>query len=94
MQPQRANNMGIQKITVPELCGVAIPTNQRELMKMIQMKNRLNAAKSATNPEDPKFIKQEQERENVERKLMEFEDYTFKPEGFIRFKRILDTLNR
>eukprot|EP00598_Pedospumella_elongata_P014145 CAMPEP_0184992258 /NCGR_PEP_ID=MMETSP1098-20130426/40493_1 /TAXON_ID=89044 /ORGANISM="Spumella elongata, Strain CCAP 955/1" /LENGTH=1255 /DNA_ID=CAMNT_0027517835 /DNA_START=84 /DNA_END=3851 /DNA_ORIENTATION=- len=76
------------KASIPEGFGVAIPSNPQDLLKFIQQQHKKNLNK--VNKQSDiigRAQKQEQQREIYENKLMEFEDFIFKPEGAERLQR-------
>lgn len=78
---------------VPEGFGIAIPSNPGDLLKLIQQQHKRNLHK--VNKQSDiigRAQKQEQQREMFEGKLMEFEDYIYKPEGSERLSRHLENL--
>ena len=81
------------KVAVPEGFGIAIPTNSQDLLKLIQQQHKRNLHK--VNKQSDiigRAQKQEQQREIFESKLMEFEDYIYKPEGSERLSRHFENL--
>ena len=79
----------------PESCGIAIPCSAAELLKIIQ--KQADRTTSTHKPNDGSRIsdrlrKQDAEREELEKKLMSFEDYTFKAEGAERLSRNLERM--
>lgn len=67
---------------------MAIPSNPQDLLKFIQQQHKKNLNK--VNKQSDiigRAQKQEQQREIYENKLMEFEDFIFKPEGAERLQR-------
>ena len=86
---------------VPQGIGVVIPKSPHELMKMIHQQNR-KAKKASTDKKgvqvtnadnDPSANKSEQQSERLETKLMELEDYTYKPEGVHRLLRVFEIMS-
>ena len=76
------------KASIPEGFGVAIPSNPQDLLKFIQQQHKKNLNK--VNKQSDiigRAQKQEKQREIYENKLMEFEDFIFKPEGAERLQR-------
>lgn len=78
---------------VPEACGLAIPGNPSDLLKMIQQQHKRNLHKVTKNNDIiGRARKQEIQRELFEGKLMEFEDYIYKLEGRDRLNRHFEHL--
>ena len=87
-QPTQSN-----KAAVPEGFGIAIPSNPQDLLKLIQQQHKKNLHKvNKQSDVIGRAQKQEQQREIFEGKLMEFEDYIYKPEGSERLKRHFEIL--
>lgn len=86
---------------VPQGIGVVIPKSPHELMKMIHQQNKKSkkaaadkkGTDSSTAESDPNANKSEQQSERLETKLMELEDYTFKPEGVHRLLRVFEIMS-
>lgn len=77
-----------QNAVRPEGYGVAIPSNPQELLLFIQKQHQQGTNKVNKDADIlGRAQKQEQQRELYENKLMEFEDYVYRPEGIDRLQR-------
>ena len=90
--PRAAKGLS-NSVAKPESFGVAIPSNPQDLLKMIQQQHKRNLH-NVNKQSDliGRAQKQEQQREMFENKLMEFEDYIYKPEGSDRLNRHFEIL--
>lgn len=83
LPPSKSHNA-----VLPESYGVAIPSNPHELLLFIQRQQRRGTNRVNKDTDDlGRAQKQEQQRELYENKLMEFEDYVYRPEGTVRLRR-------
>jgi hypothetical protein len=96
MYSPRASNPAVaasKSSAVPEGCGVAIPTNPQDLIAMIQRQHKKNISQISKQTDIVgRAQKQEQQRETYENKLMELEDFIYKPEGKERLSRQFEQL--
>jgi hypothetical protein len=59
--------------------GASIPKNSKDLLRMLQMQQKKNST-VRLSADAPQFNKkQSQKTEDIETRLMELEDYIFKP---------------
>ena len=72
--------------------GASIPKNSKDLLRMIQLQQRKNSTIKigADTPQLNK--KQSQKTEDIETRLMELEDYIFKPNEIGRILRLNEQL--
>jgi hypothetical protein len=77
----------------PEGFGTALPNNPEDLLNILHKQHKRNMS-MATKHTDimGRAEKQERQREDYERRLMEFEDYVFKTEGADRLDRYFEIL--
>jgi len=93
MYSPRSSQATGTKAAVPEGFGIAIPSNPHDLLKLIQQQHKRNVSKANQNSNIiGRAQKQEQQREVYENKLMEFEDFIYKPEGAERLQRHFEHL--
>lgn len=71
--------------------GNAIPNNAFDLMKHIRQNENKNSMRSQVHSN--RILKQELQREMIERKLMEVEDYIYTEEGKRREKAYVDRIH-
>jgi hypothetical protein len=84
----RAGGAGGHGSVIPEAFGVAIPSNPQDLLFLIQKQHKKNVHKINKHTDViSRAQKQEQQRESYENRLMEFEDFMYKPEGAERLNR-------
>jgi hypothetical protein len=84
----RVGGAGGHGSVIPEAFGVAIPSNPQDLLMLIQKQHKKNVHKINKHTDViSRAQKQEQQRESYENRLMEFEDFMFKPEGAERLNR-------
>ena len=87
-QAAHATNANSNNATIPEGYGVAIPTNPHDLLLMIQKQHKKSTQKiNKQSDVVGRAQKQEKQREIYENKLMEFEDFIYKPEAADRLNR-------
>lgn len=80
-------------VVIPEAFGLAIPSNPQDLLLFIQKQHKNNVRKISKHSDVVgRAQKQEQQRESYENKLMEFEDYIYKPEGSERLNRQFEVM--
>lgn len=91
--PRASQAAAVSSVFVPEGFGIAIPNNPQDLLKMIQQQHKRNLNKASKHTDIiGRAQKQEQQREVYENKLMEFEDFIYKPEGTERLQRHFEHL--
>lgn len=73
--------------------GNAIPNNAFDLMKHIRQKENNNNNSMRAQVHANRILKQELQREMIEKKLMEVEDYIYTEEGKRRIKLYEDRLH-
>jgi hypothetical protein len=84
----RVGGAGGHGSVIPEAFGVAIPSNPQDLLLLIQKQHKKNVHKINKHTDViSRAQKQEQQRESYENRLMEFEDFMYKPEGAERLNR-------
>lgn len=78
------------QVVPPSSSGAMLPSDPMQLMRQLRAAAKAGDSQGAplTTGGDARFKRQEQQREQVESRLMEFEDYTHKEEGLYRAKAL------
>jgi hypothetical protein len=82
----------IQIHDIPATVGKVVPGNAFELMKHLRESEKEYNAKAKAQKSYNRQLKQDLQRESIEKKLMEGEDYTFTSEGTRRLKAYEDRI--
>jgi len=72
--------------------GASIPKNSKDLLRMLQIQHKKNSSKTAGTDASKLNKKQAQKTEDIETRLMELEDYIFKPTEMDRIMRLNEQL--
>jgi hypothetical protein len=78
------------QVLPPSSSGAIMPSDPMQLMRQLRAAAKAGDTHGTplTKGGDARFKRQEQQREQVECRLMEFEDYTHKKEGLYRSKAL------
>jgi hypothetical protein len=91
--PKCTNPASSRETSIPESCGVAIPSNPKDLLAMMQRQHKANVSKiNRQSDVIGRAQKQERQRELYENKLMEFEDFMYGPEAAVRLNRQVEIM--
>ncbi len=90
--PVTAHN-ALHAVASPARSGASLPTDPMLLMRQLRAAEKSEAKSHVSSLHlDNRIRRQEQQREQVEIRLMEFEDYTYTDEGMHRARAFQDRI--